>query len=443
MDCSLNLKGDMKMQQMTETKLATNATKVDTSLLGQTYQQILSTIVENSGSNNFQLIYPFMNWWWDIAPTGQIAVEALNFVNSVPAWSAVGTYSPTGRNLFNAYRMVLQAVDPSVSPELAQKIKDQNGRITSAQNQIDKDTAASVTGYNTYCNNLPKGAKKPAYEEWLAKSSWPKKLDADNNALGKELEILSQLIGQESPELTNAMNAITPPEAGASKIGWTTKNQGGNLFPAPWFDVPNGQDWQTLISAGGGFEINLELNQSKGSYDFSKSWAQGSAEVNYGFWEIYVDGSWKNWDINQSDASVTAKIKLTATLVNVTPGEWFDADYLKKLALDNKFLKPYTATGGSSPVFGQNGLLPLQIVQFVAAYQPEYEITMSSSTYHQYNEQYQTAAGFRIGPFTFGGDGGHESNSIQRDSSTTSFKGKSGSLYPFIIGVIVSKPGLD
>jgi hypothetical protein len=68
---------------------------------------------------------------------------------------------------------------------------------------------------------------------------------------------------------------------------------------------------------------------------------------------------------------------------------------------------------------------------------------MSSSTYQQNYQKFEASGGFRIGPFSFGGSGGHESEYIHSTSGTNTFEGESTSDNPLIIGVIVAFPGGD
>jgi hypothetical protein len=49
----------------------------------------------------------------------------------------------------------------------------------------------------------------------------------------------------------------------------------------------------------------------------------------------------------------------------------------------------------------------------------------------------------RIGPFTFGGSGGHTSEFTKSTAMANTFSGSSTSLNPQIIGVIVSFPGTN
>ena len=414
-------------------------------LFGQTYQQILSSVL--GGKGNFQLIYPYLDWWWPTAPSGQIAPSALNLVNSIPQWSAIGQYSPSGSTLLNSYQQVLQHVDPTIPPDIQQAVNNAHDLLVSAQNQYQNDMTARNHAWILATSNLPPGVPAPEWTDWVVSSGWAGTLEKDSEEIAVRQRNYAQAFGQESPELTQAINAATPPEnANTLKDGWTTVDQGdGKLVSAPAFTMStkSGQDWINLLSQGGGNKVNIQVSQSKGSYDFSKSWAGGNVSFNRFFWGVYAGGSWQKWDIDQSDESVTANIELTTTLVTVQPGIWFNGGYMKTLKGQGNFFSPWTATGGSSPIFGKGGLLPLEIVGFVAGYQPSYEITMNSSTYKQNYEKYEASGGIRIGPFRFGGGGGHESNTIKKESSSTTFKGKSTATYPFILGILTSEPGLS
>jgi hypothetical protein len=417
----------------------------DDKLFGQTYQQILSSVL--GGSGNFQLIYPYLDWWWPTAPTGQIAPSALNLLNSIPQWSAIGKYSPSGSTLLNSYQQVLEHVNPTIPPDIQQAVRNAHDLLVSAQNQYQNDMAARNHAWVLATSDLPPGVPAPQWNDWVVSSGWAGTLEKDSEEIAVRQRNYAQAFGQESPELTQAIKAATPPEnINTPKDGWTTVDQGdGKLVPAPAFTMStkSGQDWVALLSQGGGNKVNIEVSQSKGSYDFSKSWAGGNVSYNRFFWGIHAGGSWQKWDIDQSDESVTAKIELTTTLVTVQPGVWFNGGYMKTLKGQGNFFSPWTPTGGSSPIFGEGGLLPLEVVGLVAGYQPSYEITMNSSTYQQHYEKYEASGGIRIGPFRFGGGGGHESNTIKKEASSTTFKGKSTATYPFLMGILTAQPGLS
>jgi len=413
-------------------------------LFGQTYQQLLSKAA--GGNENFQLVYPYIDWWWPTAPTGQIDARALGLVNTIPQWSAIGQFQPGSSALFNSYGQVLQHVNPTIPPDQQQAVTNAHNSLIAAQNQYQNDQTARNQAWAVAGSNLPPGVPPLDWVSWNNDSGWTKTLQADSNAIAKAQEVYAQAVGQQSPALTAAIKAATLPSATFPVTpGFTSVNQGdGSLVPAPAFSIgTTGQDWVALLSQGGGNQVTVDLSQSASSYDYSKSWAGGNASYDRWFWSVNVGGSWSQWNVDESDQSVQATISFTTTQVLVTAGQWYNGGYLKSLAGQNTFFSPWTSTGGSSPIFGQGGLLPLQVVGLIAAYQPSFSITMSQSSFSQAVQQFNASAGVRIGPFKFGGSGGHETNTVTKSASGTSFTGKSTATYPFIIGVLVAQPGLS
>ncbi len=87
--------------------------------------------------------------------------------------------------------------------------------------------------------------------------------------------------------------------------------------------------------------------------------------------------------------------------------------------------------------------MPLIITGLVVAHQPSFTITMRQNTCNQTKQQFGAATGVRIGPFCFGGSGGHASNTVDKTASNGTFTGKSTATYPVIIGVTLAMPGLE
>lgn len=418
--------------------------EADDSLFGQTYQQLLSKLLNNAG--NFQLVYPYIDWWWPTAPTGQIAPQAYQLADAVPQWSAIGQFAPGASDFYNSYVQVLQHVNPTIPPDQQQAWNNAHDQLISAQNQWQQDQTSMYRAWTVASSNLPPGVPPPDYTAWSASSGWAKTLLTDQLQVAKAQEILAQVTGQQSPELTAALQAAAlPPNTTTVKAGFTTMNQGdGSLVPVPAFNIgTTGQNWVALLSQGGGNKISISVSQSASTYDYSKTWAGGNAGYDRIFWGVNVGGSWQKWNVDQSDRSVEATIEMTATQVPVTAGAWYNGGYMKTLAGQGTFFSPWTPTGPASPVFGKGGLLPLEVVGLVAAYQPSFEITMSQSTFSQAVEQFNASVGIRIGPFSFGGSGGHETNTVKKTASNGVFSGQSTATYPFIIGVLIAQPGLS
>ena len=418
------------------------ATATDQSLFDQTYSQVLEKLLK--AGDNLQLVSPTIDWWWPTAPTGQISARAFQLANSIPKWSPVGSFAPGASGLYQSYVQVLQHVDPSIPPDQQQAWNNAHNALVGAQNQWQNDQTAMYRAWVVASTGLPPGVPAPDYTDWVTKSGWAATLLADQKQIAKMQENMANITGQMDPELKAALAASAlPADKNALKPGFTTMDQGdGTLVPVPAFTLgTTGQDWIALLTQGGGNQLSISVSQSKSSNNMSNSWAKANASVGEVFWSVEASGGWSKLDIDNSDQSVEAQIDMTATFVQVTPGQWYDGGYMKTLAGQGNFFSPWTAKGGSSPIFGEGGLLPLMITGLVAAYQPSFTITMSQNTYTQAKQQFDAAAGVRIGPFTFGGSGGHETDTVNKSSSNGSFTGKSTATYPFIIGVTVAMPG--
>ncbi len=417
---------------------------VDQSLFDQTFSQIQQKLL--GAGANLQLVSPTIDWWWPTAPTGQIAARAFNLVNSIPKWSPVGDFSPSSAPFYNAYLQVLQQVNPTIPPDRQQAWTNAHNNLVAAQNTWQNDQTAMYRAWTVASTGLPPGVPAPDYVTWQKSSGFADTLLTDAQQIAKAQQVMATVTGQQNPALTAALAAAAmPPDKNTVKPGFTTMDQGdGTLVPEPAYTIgTTGQDWINQLSQGGGKKISISVSQSQSSDNMSKSWAKANASVSEVFWSVEAGGSWEKLDIDQSDQSVQATIDMTATDIQVKPGAWYDGGYMKTLAGSGSFFTPWTAKGGASPVFGEGGLLPLMITGFVAAYQPSVTITMSASTYKRAQQKFEASTGIRVGPFNFGGSGGHEANSVNKSASNGTFTAKSTATYPFIIGVTVAMPGLD
>lgn len=420
---------------------------IDDDLYGQTYQQLLAKIVPNGA--NFQLLTPMVPWNWPPAPSGQIDPATRLFIDQVPEWSATGSYAPSGRTFSNSYQSILAYVDNVVPPAQQQQAKDAHDALVSANNQYNNDLENQDVAWRTMLNNLPTGVPEPDFVSWAASSGWTATLAADTAAALKAQQTYTSIVAQQNANYQLAANAILPPAKGVQKPGWTLTNQGdGNIVPVPnWIVGSTGTDWIDQLSKGGN-PTSVSLAANKGGYDWTSSWASGEGEAGVGwFFSAYVRGSWQQMSIAENDSSVNVQLGLKASAfvpVQADPG-WYDGAYLKLLAENpDSFTAPYTPTGGSSPIFGQGGVLPLIITGLVVGYQPSYTITMSSSTFNSFSSQYQAAGGLRIGPWVIGSAaGGSAHDTWNADSATNTFTGTSNATYPFVLGYTVARPGLD
>ena len=411
-------------------------------LFGQTFEQILSKVV--GGSNQkFQLIYPYEDWWWPTAATG-LASQAWYFANQIPEWSSIGRYNPADAGFANAYASVLNQVNLTVSPSQQQALNDASNAVNAAMGKRASDIDARNNAW-TVANNVPPGVPKPEWATWVVESGWQATLAADGAAIDKANQTKTAIVAQQNPEYKAAQEALTPPGSGLTKAGWTTiPTSPGQSEPVVFYQIgTTGQDWVALLSRGGN-DVSIELDASKSSSALTESWAKATASYNVLFWGVEAGGSWSDMNLSESDNSVKATIQMKATMVPVSPGSWYQGGWLRTLAeKPNAFNSPYTPTGGSSPIFGKGGILSLRVAGLVAGYQPSFTITMSQSTFNQHKSRFEASTGVRIGPFKFGGSGGHSSNIVNKTAQNGTFSGKSDATYPFIMGIIVASPGID
>ena len=67
------------------------------------------TISRLTGDHDFQLLYPFLDWWWPDPPEGYIDQNAYLFLSRLPLSlrnpaKAVTIYEPSDKDLYSTYR---------------------------------------------------------------------------------------------------------------------------------------------------------------------------------------------------------------------------------------------------------------------------------------------------------------------------------------------------
>ena len=374
-------------------------TPTDESLFGQTYSQILEKLLK--AGDNLQLVSPTIDWWWPTAPTGQIAARAYQLANSIPKWSPVGSFAPGASGLFQSYVQVLQQVNPSIPPDQQQAWTNAHNALVGAQNQWQNDQTAMYRAWVVATTGLPPGVPAPDYNDWLTKSGWAGTLLADSKQIAKMQENMANITGQMDPALKGRARRVGA-AGGQERAQARVHDHGpGRRHPGSGARLHHGHDGPGLgrpADAGGRNQLSISVSQAKSSDNMTKSWAGAKASIDQVFWSVEASGSWSKLNIDNSDQAVEAQIDMTAAFVQVTPGQWYDGGYMKTLAGQGNFFSPWTAKGGSSPVFGEGGLLPVMITGLAVAYQPSFTITMSQNTYNQAQQQFDAALGVRARP---------------------------------------------
>jgi hypothetical protein len=415
------------------------------------FVQLYSQLVEKvfmGGTPKFQLMYPYKSWNWPSAPPGQISSQAYALLSQIPQWPAVGTYASSGTTVSQAYLGVLLKMQLTVPPEQQQAATDARNQITLAQNLLEQDLNNAAMAYQTYVNNLPPSVPAVDYATWSSQTGWVGTIAADQAAVAKAQATYNSIISQQNPQWQSAVNAVQPPDSiFTKKAGWTTMNQGdGNIVSVPNYNIEQDPTtWATLVQEKGGNSVTLALRSTPQAAAVRTNGAKGSLETGAFFFSIYSNGNWQQQPQMNLDTSIQVEVTIKA-IEQIACGpdpSWYNGALLKTSNTPNAFYPPFTPTGGPSPMFGQGGVLPLIITSLVVGYQPSVKITMAGSLYNSLASQFQVAGGFRIGPFTFGGEGGSSSNAWTRSASNNSFTVQSTATYPFILGVVTSMPGLS
>lgn len=444
---------------MAKTEQALDTTNQN--LFSQSYDQIVKNIL-GGGTQYAQMLGNPETFNWGVAPVGQLSPQAYQFMSAAPPYSAIGDFSGVGTStLFSNYKQVFAHVGFVTSPEIQQQIKNLSDQATKAQNEMTTATTNANTAYNTAKQNGGAifQAQYPDISAWLKGpgETYLKQVETAKQQADSIFEQIQQLNEANQPtSLKEALDLVKlpagKPSDGNPPRGWTVVPDGSGVLQwQPDFTIAtDSQSWRDELTSGSIGATSITLDASKSDNSINKSWA--GADVSYGnpFWGVYGSGGWEETNISQSDNSVTATVKLKAsTLVKITPGAWYDGGFLKQMANAGSsgtgytILPPYTATGGDHALFGKDGICSTMVNGLIVVYQPSFSVDMASSTYKSYEQKIDASAGFRIGPFSFGGHGGHYQKDVKTTGNRTTFSGESTSTDPIIIGLTVGFPGTE
>ena len=346
-----------------------------------------------------------------------------------------------------------------MSPEKTNDLAGLKDQVTSANNDLQTIITNMNTAYQTAKQNGGDifTAQYPDIKAWIAGpgSAYTRQIPTQTATVQTLSDQYADFLAMFStdPKIKEDMQSIKTPTVaigGPAPAGWTkVPNTDGSLSWRPVFNLgTEGQAWRGKLTQGsaGGFEITLDA--SKADNQIEKSWAAASASYDAVFWSVSGSGGWERNTQLQSDASVTATVKVqSSTLVPITPGVWYDGGLMRDLARGTSsgtvLDQGWTAKGGpgSHSIFGEYGLLSTRVSNLVVVYKPSYSITMASSTFSSFHQKIEAGGGVRIGPFTFGGSGGNERTETHSTGNKTTLTSTSTSDNPLIIGVTVAFPG--
>jgi hypothetical protein len=382
---------------------------------------------------SFQLVYPFTSWNWPTTNTGFTSAQQYDFCATIPQWSAVGQYTSSGATFDTSYQQFLNEIMLSTSnPQLAQQIVAAQNSLTQAANNLGTVQAQATL---TYQAQVP--GNVPSYTEWLggAGISYGVQISALTNQLIAAQNVYNALVNQQTtPNIAQALSAM-------ANQNYYTKlvNSGLSGFPAaPAWDVSTtAAAWVQQVQGGGGTGGSISFGNSSAAYNYSNTWAQGSASVGDWFWQVQAGGSWSQASVFQTDSSLTCNISFAAwDTIQITPSLWYSG----VVAFQNgPFQQGFTAykQPGTNYAFGEGGLVPCLKTSMIVAYQPTVTITVSNATFQSFQSQWSAATGISVGPFSFSGQAGGSQLNWSQSGSNWSLKVASTSTVPVIIGVNV------
>lgn len=437
----------------------------DASLYRQVYEQIVSGM--HLDGVPFQLIGTPKDFVFATAPTGQMDPSAYQIISGMPNWSPLGNYSSSDAQFFDAAKSVFGHVTFKVSPEQQADQQRLQDMCTQKNNAVVAATSDMNQAYLSMKQNggMVFAARYADLNAWLTNApeatTYIASINNATKAYQRAIDMKLELENAAIPaELQNALNMMKRPDGDpasmSAPIGWIKVKDGtGMLRFQPEYKIDTtGGDWRAALTQGSQGAFAISLSASDNSADFKKSWAGGSAGIQTPFWGVSGGGGWEKSDIFNQDASTTVKVSMqSSTRVKVNPGDWYDGGFMSQLAKATQgptgqgytITAPWVAKGGqgSSSLFGQYGLAGSRVAELVLGFKPSFEITMGANTYQQNKQKFEASGGLRIGPFTFGGSGGHESEFTKSTAKMNTFSGGSTSENPQIIGVIVGFPGTN
>lgn len=384
----------------------------------------------------FQMTYPYIAWDWPTQNLGYIGSDQYDTLSVIPAFSAVGEFKSTGVRFNDQYRAFLNVIlADSTDPGLKKKIADLYDDLVEVTNRYDRTLQQAVDAYEA--DTSP---SRPDFTAWLgtiAGKSWQTKV----NSLAKEMSQAeanyAAAVGEaKTPNLTEALEAFGDPQYYA-KLNDPTLTS----MPAVpnWTTPITSHKWADKAARGDVAGGSIGFSNSDSTYDYSKTWAKGSAKVGSSFWSVKVGGSWSRVETFESDRNLNASIQFEAAeQILIQPGPWYTGT---RALANGPYKRGYSEFGGdgTQAVFGDDGFLPMVKTGMLVVYKPSFLITVNQSTFSSFQEQFEACVGLRIGPFEFGASGGSVKAGWKASKSGLNFSGQSDSTTPFIVGFSIQK----
>jgi hypothetical protein len=402
---------------------------------GILYRQLLENVAGLS-PQTFQMSVPPPAWDWKIENRGFISAAQYDFCSVMPLWSAIGSYVSSGMRFNTAYGQFLRCIAAdTTNPHRQDEINQALGQLTNDSSSLQDIVAQSQNSYSSDVTN-----NDPTYSDWLATpdgAGYQSQITTAMETVAKDQQVYEQLLNDISnPNLPQALNNY-------SNTDYYSKLDNPNLSgfpPVPgWSLSTDYLSWVNKVLGDGGQPISFSYSNQDQSYDYSKTWAEGAADVDFGFFQVMIESEWSRVEEFYTDTSLACTFECAALdLIQIQPTSWYSGT----TALANgPYVPGYgkdASSGQSTYMFGEGGVIPLLKTGMLVCLNPKITVTVSLETYHKLAKQWEHAGGFSIGPFVFEGAAGGNSIDWQKTDNSASFSLADSSNIPKILGVTVA-----
>jgi len=421
---------------------------VNSQVWGQFINGVQGAVGQGPAGSQLQVLGAPIPFDWGVTTGNTSPLEYWNFCNQLPKWSAVGGYTPAQGGFTSGYESFLNAMKQDFSQALKTQITEAQDTLAALVSNRTGVVTTVGGAYKNYVNNQAQfGIPAEPYTTWVVSSGFQTQLDAASAQIQKQNDIIKSLLAQQNRAYADAWAAFSDEKN--MRIYTDASNNLSTKRIISWSDNPVAMT-QKLRAGTLAMGKTIAFSHSTSEYNYNKSWAGGSASINYGFWGVSGGGAWTKMNESNNADSYSASITFkNLSMVTVTPDTgWFKSGYLKAQA-NGPFVDDNTvgfadeASGNQTYFFGgTKAILPSQVTGILVGYQPTFEITMSESTFESTYEQVKASGGLRIGPFHFGGSGGHTSSFKKSTSKANTIEGTDTSNVAQIFGVFVAQmPG--
>lgn len=276
-----------------------------------TYGILYKQLLENGlglSPTTFQLSVPPPAWDWKVENRGFISAAQYDFCSVMPLWSAIGSYVSSGTAFDTAYGQFLRCLAADTTDPHKQ------AQITAAQNQMNQDSASLqdtvAEAQSAYTSDPNVVDNVPTFSDWLATpagTSYQSQISSGIDTVAKDTAVYEQLLNDISnPNLPQALAAY-------SNSDYYSKLDNPDLSgfpPTPdWSVSEDYVKWVNGILGNPPQPITFNYSNSDQSYDFSHTWAEGAADVDFGFFQVFVEESWSRVEEFYSDASLSCSFE--------------------------------------------------------------------------------------------------------------------------------------